>query len=67
MNKQRVLLTPMYQKVSFPSQLASSAYSTKKSFLQTLEYSYCVKREFFFPQYTEFQTNWLNQTVRGTL
>ena len=54
---QRVLLTPMYQKVAFPSQLASSAYSAKISFLQTLKYSYCVKREFCLPQYSDTSAN----------
>jgi len=54
MIEQRVLLTPMYQKVSFPSQLASSACSIKKSFLQMLKYSHWSERAFCLPQFAEF-------------
>ena len=67
---QRALLTPMYQNECFPSELESSASSTKKSSIQMPKYFHWPKRELCRPQQAEFnfikvQTNWINQTARG--
>jgi hypothetical protein len=65
-----ILLTLMYQKQSFASELASSACSTKESSLQIPKYSHWPKRKFCRPQdaeckFLKIQTNWLNQTARA--
>jgi len=48
--EQHALLPPMYQKDSFPSELLSSASSTKKSSIQAPKYSHWPEYEFCLPQ-----------------